>query len=142
MRKANAPSNAKIRDYHEELFEQHPAERERDREKSKGNLYYSEQPPNGRRSMRQETNNTSPYDWSVGIPEHGYYAIFWQLHQRIALIYVAEGREASEAQSWRDFERFCSKISSYVHEEAQALGIDQIPWDRKPLSNYSLYSRA
>ena len=58
-----------------------------------------------------------------------------QLHQRIALIYVAEGREASEAQSWRDFDRSCSKMSSYFREEAEALGIDQNLWGHKSLSN-------
>lgn len=58
-----------------------------------------------------------------------------QLHQRISLIYVVEGRDASEVQSWRDFDRSCSKMSSYFREEAEALGIDQNLWGHKSLSN-------
>ena len=63
--------------------------------------------------------------------------ILLQLHQQIELIYVPEGREESEAQSWRDFDRSWSKISSYFREEAErVLMVDHIPWDRKISSDF------
>ncbi len=45
------------------------------------------------------------------------------LHQQIAQIYVVKGREESESRSCRDFDRSCSKMSSYFEEEAEAFGI-------------------
>ena len=45
------------------------------------------------------------------------------LHQQIAQIYVVKGREESESRSCRDFDRSCSKMSSYFEEETEAFGI-------------------